>query len=139
MTALAWALVGVVCVVVAIGIVIVWRVSRRRIADAPEAYAEGYFVGTGLGVGLGIGIGLGALLGILLRNPSLGLALGPAIGVAGGMALGVAWERRNQDILRPLDEVERHTRTVALIIGAGILVLGVGVLLSIVGSRQYGG
>ncbi len=137
MTALIRLLMLVVFSVVLLGIGMVLRATRRRASDAPELYAEGYFIGTGLGVGLALGIVLGTVLSLLLQNVGLGIALGPAVGVAVGMGLGVIWEQRNQARIRPLSEAEKRARTVAMVTGAAILLLGMATLLVILAARQF--
>ena len=98
--------------------------------DKDKKYPEGHFIGMWMGIGIAIFSGLGIPLSIATENPGF-IGIGPALGVAFGLSIGQSIENKHKQEgrIRPLNESEKKLKKNAVI--AGILILTIGLLLSI--------
>ena len=95
-----------------------------------KKYPEGHFVGMWMGIGMAIFTGIGIPLSLVTKNYGL-IGIGPALGVAFGLSIGQAIENKykKENKIRPLTEVEKKRKKIAVMAGLAILTLGVIVFL----------
>lgn len=95
-----------------------------------KKYPEGHFVGMWMGIGMAIFTGIGIPLSLATKNYGL-IGIGPALGVAFGLSIGQAIENKykKENKIRPLTEVEKKRKKMAVMAGLAILALGVIVFL----------
>jgi hypothetical protein len=93
-----------------------------------KKYPEGYFIGRWMVIGMAIFSGLGIPLAIVTDNYSL-IGIGPALGIAFGLSIGQAIENKykKEEKIRPLTEVEKKRKKMAVL--AGLLILSLGVVV----------
>ena len=99
---------------IVLGALIVFIIWIRRSADETsladnELRPQGYWIGMGISIGAGFGVAMG----LVLDN----LALGIAVGAGFGVAIGTAFEQKNSDKLRPLNEQEKTMQKWGVILG----------------------
>jgi len=96
-----------------------------------EKYPEGHFMGMWIGIGLAIFSGIGVPLSIATGNLGL-IGIGPSLGIAFGAAIGQAIEskHRSEGRIRPLTGAEKRQRKIGVITALVILLLGVGLLIT---------
>lgn len=123
-------LVLILIVVAAVFSVRVWRMRKENYEKTGQ-YPKGHYLGMGIAIGLPLGFAIMLPVGIAMHDVTFGITLGPAIGTALGVAIGSSWEQKHEEELRPLTERELDTKRKAMLLLAGILVLGVLALLSV--------
>ena len=106
-------------------------------SNQDRKYPEGHFVGVGMAIGLAVFSGLAIPLALATGNFGL-VGIGPALGVAFGLSLGQAIENKykKEDRIRPLNEVEKKRKKMAVVAGLVLLALGVGVFLILLFYRM---
>jgi flagellar basal body-associated protein FliL len=95
--------------------------SKKKVMDEEfkktGKHPKGHYIGLGMAIGMALGMPIGMALGI----PSLGISFGLPL----GLAIGIAWEKKNEDKLRPLTEKEEKVRRKIILYLVGALILGV--------------
>jgi uncharacterized membrane protein (DUF441 family) len=99
-------------------------------SNKEKKYPEGHFVGMWMGICIAIFSGFGIPLSIVTENFGF-FGIGPALGVAVGVAIGQSIENKykQEGRIRPLSESEIKRKKNA--VSAGIVILTLGVLISI--------
>ena len=133
MQTLIWPSMMVLTLIVLTAILIVFvRLQKSNLDPGhtePGMHPKGFWVSNGISIGVGFGVALG----LALDNLALGIPIGTAIGAG----IGAAFERQNQDKIRPLTEQELKLQKWGVISGLLILLLFVGIftLLLVMRSR----
>jgi hypothetical protein len=95
-----------------------------------KQYPEGHFTGMWMGIGIALFSGIGIPLSIALGSNAF-IGIGPAIGIAIGLSIGAGIESRKkeQGLIRPLNEKEKKQRRKLVWTGIIIAAIGLGLLL----------
>ncbi len=99
---------------------------KNKSDKSEKKYPEGHFIGMWMGLGIAIFSGFGIPFSIMTNNYAF-IGIGPAIGVAFGLSIGQGIENKfkKQGKIRPLTEIEKRKRNIAIIVGIALLTLGV--------------
>jgi len=99
-------------------------------------YPEGHFVGLWMGIGIAVFSGLGVALAIATGNHGL-MGVGPGLGVAFGVGVGQSIENKYKKAgkIRPLNQVEKKRKKIAVVSGLVVLALGAAAFLVFFLSR----
>jgi len=103
--------------------------AGQNIDENDSRNPSGHYMKKEMASGLSIGLALGIAMGIALDSLALGVAIGVAIGCGIGNSNGSAQEKKHAAELRLLTEGEKHNKKIATMIGAGLVALGIIVLI----------
>jgi hypothetical protein len=118
-----WTSMMALTLIVLIAILVVIVRLRKSNLDSGLAeqgmHPKGFWVSTGISIGVGFGVALG----LMFDNLALGIPIGATIGAG----IGAAFERQNQNKIRPLTEQELKLQKWGVIAGLLILLLFAGI------------
>jgi hypothetical protein len=108
-------IIFIIIVLVGIAAIPAFKIKQEEFKRTGK-HPKGHYMGLGIALGIPLGIPIGVAMG--------NISIGPALGVVFGVAIGAALEKKHENELRPLTEKEKELQRRAVLMGAGLLVLG---------------
>jgi hypothetical protein len=97
--------IAVVILIIAVGAIIISGPAReesKKLFEKTGKHPKGYYTNLGMAFGIALGLPIGVAIGMP--------GIGPALGLPIGLAIGTAWEKKNEDKLRPLTKTEEEVK-----------------------------